>query len=65
MATKFPTLIHVTEEDLDSSGDPWLLVHRDGVNSIEDPQDVAVYKLVSIGRVDIQKKYVEKKGKKR
>ena len=52
--TKFPRLIHVTEE---TEGDQlWLEVHRRGVLDLEEAgQQVAVYQLVSIGRVKILK----------
>ena len=65
MKVKFPTLIHVTEEDPEH-GDPWLQVHRDGVASVDTHgQAIAVYRLVRIGKVSIQKTFTEKRPAKK
>lgn len=61
MSNKFPKIIHVTEERPDN-GTPWLQVHKGGVAYIDEPQDVAVYQLVKVGRVAIDKRFVEKRS---
>jgi hypothetical protein len=54
---KFPNLLHVT---VDGEGkDEFLLTHEDGVASLDvNGQRVAIYKLTSIGNVEIKKAYV-------
>jgi hypothetical protein len=56
---KFPSLLHVT---VDGEGEnEYLLAHDDGVFSLDEHgQPVAIYKLVSVGCVEIKKAYVEK-----
>lgn len=61
MSNKFPKIIHVTEERPDN-GAPWLEVHKGGVAYIDEPQDVAVYQLVKVGRLLIDKRLVQKKS---
>lgn len=56
--TRFPQLLHITEE-VPERGDPWLEVHKDGVFSLERAgQQVAIYKLVQVGRVKILKSFL-------
>lgn len=57
MSKKFPNVIHVTEE-VPANDDPFLIVHKAGVSEINEPQAVAIYKLVSVGKVIIQRKVV-------
>ena len=61
---KFPNTIHITEEG--DKGEEWLEVHEDGVFDIDEAgKPVAVYQLVSVGRVSIQKQYIEAKRHKK
>lgn len=62
MSNKFPKIIHVTEERPDN-GVPWLEVHKGGVAYIDEPQEVAVYQLVKVGRLLIDKRLVQKKSR--
>lgn len=58
--TKFPNLIHVTREGEDD-GEYWQ-VNEDGVFSVDEPnKPIAIYKLVEVGRVQIQKSFQGKK----
>jgi hypothetical protein len=58
--TKFPKLIHVVEE-APANGDPYLEVHVDGVQGLEiHGQAVAVYELVRVGTVHIEKSFTDK-----
>jgi hypothetical protein len=56
---KFPSLLHVT---VDGEGeDQYLSAHEDGVSGLDvHGQPVAIYKLTSVGQVEIQKAYVGK-----
>lgn len=56
---KFPKLIHVIEE---GEGDgKYFEVHTDGVASMEDHvKDVAIYQLVKVGKLNIQKRFIDK-----
>ncbi len=57
--TKFPRLIHVIEEG-EGSG-KYFEVHADGVASMEDHvEDVAIYQLVKIGKLSIQKNFIDR-----
>ena len=59
--TKFPNLLHVTHEE-ERDGSKWFQVREDGVFGIdENDKEIAIYKLVSVGRVNVQRKYVERK----
>ena len=61
---KFPNVIHVTREDA-GSPDEWLQVHRHGVSDVDEHgQSIAIYKLVEVGVVTIQKSFT-KPAKKR
>ena len=61
---KFPRLIHVTEEG--DGDDKYFQVHAEGVAYMDTPnQPVAIYQLVKVGRVDIQKTFKEQGGKSR
>jgi hypothetical protein len=57
---KFPPVVHITQEADDDK--PYLIVHEDGFETVETDQDVAVYKLVSVGAVKVERTYVQKKG---
>jgi len=59
---KFPQLIHVVEE---GEGDERYFIGRpDGIAQLDEPnQEVAIYQFVKVGRVSIQKQFIE--GKKR
>ena len=58
MATKFPKLIHVTCEK-PSREAPFFVVYEDALD-IDEPQEVAIYQLVKVGRVSITKKFEDK-----
>jgi hypothetical protein len=61
---KFPELIHVAIEHPEND-DPYFTVFREGIGeSDEDGQHVAVYKLVKVGQVFHDRRFVEKKGRK-
>lgn len=58
--TKFPKLIHVTEEG--ENDGVYFQVSTDGVASLEESgKDVAIYQLVKVGRVRIEKTFEEKR----
>lgn len=57
--TRFPKTIHVIEETYPND-DPALVVTTAGIDDLDTEQDVAVYQLVKVGRVKIDKKLVDK-----
>lgn len=62
--TKFPQIIHVTQEKGSPSDEPWLEVHRRGVLDLDEPgQQVALYKRVKVGYVKILKSFSTQGGK--
>jgi len=60
---KYPNLIHVTREQLDTDN-TYLQVHDDGVfdTAFEQTRDCAIYKLVSVGRVEVMRRFVDGKA---
>lgn len=64
MAKKaFPNFIHVTREQ-ENSGDAWLQVHENGVGGVEQHgTQIAIYKLVEVGTVNILKSFTNAKKK--
>lgn len=58
----FPDLIHVLWEE-PGSDEPFLIVSDDGVSntSIEETRRCAIYKRVSVGEVEVSRRFVEKK----
>lgn len=64
MAQKFPRLIHVTVEG--DKSEEWLQVHKDGVMGVEEHgTQIAIYKLVEVGVVQIQKSFQKPARKRR
>lgn len=61
---RFPKLIHVTEYQ-DNDGSKWLQVEGGGVLGIDEPKPVALYQLVEVGTVEINKRFVSKKRTRR
>lgn len=57
---KFPKVIHVIEER-PANDDAYLAVIEGGVFALADPQPVAVYRLVEVGRVEITKRFIGEK----
>ena len=56
---KFPTLLHLTYNE---DGDGFFEVHEHGVSDIDaHGQAVAVYKLMTVGHVNINKTFIEKR----
>lgn len=62
MSKRFPEYIHITEEK-PSNDEPFLIAHKDGVASITEPQDVAIYKRVNVGKVIVSRKVVLRRRK--
>lgn len=61
---KFPNLIHVTVEG--EGDDQYYQVNEDGVFAVDEPnKPIAIYKLVELGRVQIEKRFVASGRKKR
>lgn len=59
--TKFPSIIHVTQEQETVKDEPYFIVHEGGVFDIdEDRKPIAIYKLVEVGEVAIMKSFVSK-----
>jgi len=62
MAKTFPKVLHVTRESV-GSGDDWLQVHERGIADVErNGQPVAIYRLVEVGNVVIQKSFSKHVG---
>lgn len=59
---KFPRVIHVIVE-LPESDEAYLAIVSGGVLELDNPQPVAVYQLVEVGRAEITKKFVSRKRK--
>jgi hypothetical protein len=58
---KFPNTIHVRIEDGGCDED-FLIVEEEGVMTInESKTPIAIYKLVSVGIVEVGRRYVEKR----
>lgn len=59
---KFPKLIHVTREGEGEDG--YWQVHESGVSNLDEHgQPVAIYQLVEVGRVQIQKSFQKTRRK--
>ena len=56
---KFPKILHVTKQEPDND-EPYLLTHLGGVFDVDEAQPMAIYRLISVGRVQIDKKFVGK-----
>ena len=54
---KFPKLIHVTREKPENE-EPFLIVHANGISTVDEPQPCAIYKLVKVGRITVTQKFV-------
>lgn len=52
----FPNTIHVSVEGADTR-DEYLAVHNADFSDIDDTREVAVYQLVSVGRVAVTKAF--------
>lgn len=64
MSKTFPSLIHVTEEG--EGDDTYLVAYKDGIDSLNEPgQPVAIYQLVEVGRVNIEKSFQSTTKKRR
>lgn len=62
---KFPSIVHLTRE-LPEADDEWFMVHTNGVADIDTHgTPIAIYQLVSIGTVDVQRTFSDRKNKKR
>lgn len=61
---KFPTTIHVTREKLPNDSESYLQVREEGVvdSSIDDTVPCAIYRLVSVGDVEVSRRYVERRS---
>jgi len=59
---KFPNLLHVTREK-PSNEESYLLTHESGVldTHFDETMDCAVYKLISVGRVEVLRRFVQSK----
>lgn len=56
---KFPQLIHVTVE---GNNPPYFQVNERGVFDVEEPgKPIAIYKLVEVGTVQIDKRFIKKR----
>lgn len=58
---KFPKVLHVTREE--EGGSHYLVPHEDGICGIDADQPVAIYKLVSTGRVLVNRSFKDAKQK--
>jgi hypothetical protein len=56
MTQRFPDIIHVTREK--DGKETYYIVHLDGVQDLAEPQPVAIYKLMSLGSVQISKRFI-------
>ena len=57
---KFPQLLHVTREAPEHDT-PFFVPHIDGIFTVEEDQPCALYKLVKVGKVSVDRKFVERK----
>lgn len=63
---RFPNLIHVVLED-SGDGDKFLAVSEEGVfnpNLFDETRQCAIYKRISVGRVEVLRRFVTGKRKK-
>lgn len=62
--TRFPTTIHVTREQLPNDDETYLQVREEGVidSSIDETMPCAIYRLVSVGDVEVSRRYVERRS---
>jgi len=61
---KFPGVIYVTREEPGGNEEPYLVAHEDGLESVEDGDEVAIYKLAERGDVLVSRQYVKRPKKK-
>ncbi len=63
MAKKFPVLVHLAYEPNTDGDDDYLVVHADGVASMEPGQRCAIYKRIDEGAVRGPKSFISKKAR--
>jgi hypothetical protein len=62
---KFPKTLHVTLDKYVNDPEPSLTIHEDGIDDSEftETKAVAVYRLVEVGKVVVERRYIGKQGR--